>query len=115
MARARADGVIVFPDLMFEQHVGRIVELAAMQRLPAVYYSRSYVAVGGLMSYAPSYRQMFQRAAAYVDKILKGEKPSELPVEQPVAFDLVLNMKTARSLGLEVPPGILIRASELIE
>jgi putative ABC transport system substrate-binding protein len=115
MARARADGVIVLPDLVFEQHVGRIVELAAAQRLPAVYYARSYVVAGGLMSYAPSYRQLFQRAAAYVDKILKGEKPGELPVEQPVAFDLVLNMKTARSLGLEVPPGILIRASELIE
>jgi putative ABC transport system substrate-binding protein len=115
MARARAEAVVVLPDLMFEQHVGRIVELAAVQRLPAVYYARSYVAAGGLMSYAPSYRQLFQRAAAYVDKILKGEKPSELPVEQPVAFDLVLNMKTARSLGLEVPPGILIRASELIE
>jgi hypothetical protein len=67
------------------------------------------------MSYAPSYPQMFRRAAAYVDKILRGEKPGELPVEQPVVFDLVLNMKTARSLGLEVPPGILIRASELIE
>ena len=100
---------------MFEQHIGRIVELAAMQRLPAMYYARSYVEAGGLMSYAPSYRQMFRRAAAYVDKILRGEKSGELPVEQPVAFDLVLNMKTARALGLEVPPGILIRASELIE
>ena len=82
MTRARAEAVVVLPDLMFEQHVGRIVELAAVQRLPAVYYARSYVAAGGLMSYAPSYRQLFQRAAAYVDKILKGEKPSELPVEQ---------------------------------
>ena len=115
MARARAEAVIVLPDLMFEQHIGRIVELAAMQRLPAMYYARSYVEAGGLMSYAPSYRQMFRRAAAYVDKILRGEKSGELPVEQPVAFDLVLNMKTARALGLEVPPGILIRASELIE
>ena len=112
---ARAEAVIVLPDLMFEQHIGRIVEFAAMQRLPAMYYARSYVEAGGLMSYAPSYRQMFRRAAAYVDKILRGEKSGELPVEQPVAFDLVLNMKTARALGLEVPPGILIRASELIE
>jgi putative ABC transport system substrate-binding protein len=86
-----------------------------MQRFPAMYYARSYVEAGGLMSYAPSYRQMFRRAAAYVDKILRGEKPGELPVEQPVVFDLVVNVKTARSLGLEVPPGILIRASELIE
>ncbi len=115
MARPRAEAIIVLPDLMFEQHVGRIVELAALQRLPAVYYTRSFVAAGGLMSYAPSYPQLFRRAAAYVDKILRGEKPGELPVEQPVVFDLVLNMKTARSLGLEVPPGILIRASELIE
>jgi putative ABC transport system substrate-binding protein len=115
MARARAEAVIVLPELMFEQHVGRIVELAAMQRLPAMYYARRYVQAGGLMSYAPSYRQLFRRAATYVDKILKGEKPGELPVEQPVAFDLVLNMKTARALGLEVPTGILIRAGELIE
>jgi putative ABC transport system substrate-binding protein len=115
MARAHAEAVIVLPDLMFEQHVGRIVELAAMQRLPAMYYARSYVEAGGLMSYAPSYRQLFRRAAAYVHKILRGEKPGELPVEQPVAFDLVLNMKTVRALGLEVPPGILIRAGELIE
>jgi putative ABC transport system substrate-binding protein len=115
MARARAEAVIVLLELMFEQHVGRIVELAAMQRLPAMYYARRYVQAGGLMSYAPSYRQLFRRAATYVDKILKGEKPGELPVEQPVAFDLVLNMKTARALGLEVPTGILIRAGELIE
>jgi putative ABC transport system substrate-binding protein len=115
MARARAEAVIVLPDLMFEQHIKRIVELAAMQRLPAMYYARSYVEAGGLMSYAPSYRQLFRRAAAYVDNILKGKKPGELPVEQPVVFDLVVNMKTARSLGLGVPPGILIRASELIE
>ena len=115
MARVRAEAVIVLPDLMFEQHIGRIVELAVMQRLPAMYYSRSYVEAGGLMSYAPSYRQLFRRAAAYVDKNLKGEKPGDLPVEQPVVFDLVVNMKTARALGLEVPPGILIRASELIE
>jgi putative ABC transport system substrate-binding protein len=115
MARARAEAVIVLPDLIFEQHIGRIVELAAIQRLPAMYYSRSYVEAGGLMSYAPSYRQLFRRAATYVDKILKGEKPGELPVEQPVAFDLVLNMKTARALGLEVPTSILIRAGELIE
>ena len=100
MARPRAEAIIVLPDLMFEQHVGRIVELAALQRLPAVYYTRSFVAAGGLMSYAPSYPQLFRRVAAYVDKILRGEKPGELPVEQPVVFDLVLNMKTARSLGL---------------
>src|SRR5262245_6941576 len=115
MARARAEAVAVLPDLMFEQHIGPVVKLAAMQRFPAMYYARSYVEAGGLMSYAPSYPQLFRRAAAYVDKILKGEKPGDLPVEQPVAFGLVVNMKTARALGLEVPPGILIRASELIE
>jgi len=84
MARARAEAVIVLPDLMFEQHIERIVALAAMQRLPAMYYARSYVEAGGLMSYAPSYRQLFRRAAAYVDKIVKGEKAGKLPVEQPV-------------------------------
>jgi ABC-type uncharacterized transport system substrate-binding protein len=115
IARARAEGIIVLPDLMFEQHERALIELAATHRLPVMYYSRSYVEAGGLMSYGPSYPQLFRRAAAYVDKILRGEKAGNLPVEQAVAFDLILNMKTARALGLEIPPGILIRAGELIE
>jgi putative tryptophan/tyrosine transport system substrate-binding protein len=115
MARAGTDGLIVLPDLMFDEHLIYLIELAAKHRFPAMYYTRSYVEAGGLMSYGPSYPQLFRRAAAYVDKILRGEKPGELPVEQAVAFDLILNMKTARALGLEIPPGILIRAGELIE
>src|SRR5207253_7601252 len=99
MARAGAEGIIVLPDLMFEQHERALIDLAATHRLPAMYYARSYVKAGGLMSYGPSYPQLFRRAAAYVDKILRGEKPGELPVEQPVAFDVILNMKTGRALG----------------
>ena len=115
MARARAEAVIVLPDLMFEQHIGRIVELAAMQRLPAMYYARSYVEAGGLMSYGPNPDVVFHRAAYYVDRILKGTKPADLPVEQPMRFELVINLKTAQALGLTVPPSILARADEVIE
>jgi len=114
MTRARVEGLIVLPDLMFEQNMTAVIDLAAAHRLPAMYYARSYVDTGGLVSYGPSYPQLFRRAAAYVDKILRGEKAGDLPVEQAVAFDLILNMKTARALGLEIPPGILIRAGELI-
>jgi putative ABC transport system substrate-binding protein len=93
----------------------RITELALKHRLPALYYLPSLAHVGGLMSYAPSYSDLFRRAATYVDKILKGAKPADLPVEQSTTFELVINLKTAKALGLTIPPSVLGRADEVIQ
>jgi putative ABC transport system substrate-binding protein len=98
-----------------ELHRARVVELAAKSRLPAMYASREFVDLGGLMSYAPSYSDLFRRAATYVDKILKGAKPADLPVEQPTKFEMVINLRTAKSLGLTIPRSILLRADQVIE
>jgi putative ABC transport system substrate-binding protein len=115
MIRERAEGVIVLADLIFIQHLKRLVALADEHRLPAVYFSEDYVGAGGLMSYSASFADMFRRAAVYVDRILKGAKPADLPVEQPTKFDLVVNLKTAKALGLKVPQSVLLRADRVIE
>jgi putative ABC transport system substrate-binding protein len=91
------------------------VDLAAKHRLPTVYTSRDFVDVGGLMTYGPSLADSFRRAAAYVDKILKGAKPADLPVEQPTKFELVINLKAAKALGLTIPPSLIQRADQVIE
>jgi putative tryptophan/tyrosine transport system substrate-binding protein len=93
----------------------QIVDFTVTQRLPAIFHRREFVDAGGLMSYAANAADLYRRAATFVDKILKGAKPAELPVEQPVKFDLVLNLKTAQALGLTVPPGILLQATEVIK
>ena len=107
--------MIVLADRFLLAHRSEIVDFAATNRLPAVYAYRGYVDAGGLISYAPSDLDLFRRTAVYVDKILKGEKPADLPVQEPTNFELVINLKTAKALGLTVPPTLLTRADEVIE
>ena len=92
-----------------------VITLAARHKLPAVYWERFFVAAGGLISYAPDFLDQFRRAAGYVDRILKGEKPANLPVQAPTKYELAVNLKTAKALGLEIPPTLLTRADEVIE
>jgi putative tryptophan/tyrosine transport system substrate-binding protein len=114
-ARSPNGGVVVTAAPRALLHRDLIVRLAARHRLPAVYTSRSYVANGGLISYGPDILDQFRRAAGYVDRILKGEKPADLPVQAPTKYELVINLKTAKTLGLEMPASVLARADEVIE
>jgi putative ABC transport system substrate-binding protein len=115
MTRARAGALTVLPSSMFFNERRRLVDLAATNRLPAVYPRREFVDAGGLMAYGPNAADVFRRAATYVDKILKGAKPGDLPIEQPTKFELVINLKTAKALGLTIPPSPLGRADEIIQ
>jgi putative ABC transport system substrate-binding protein len=110
-----ASALVVLTTPVFGIERQRIADLAAKNRLPAVYASKNYVDVGGLMSYGPNFADLHRRAASYVDKILRGAKPSDLPVEQPTKFEFVINLKTAKALGLTVPNALLINADEVIE
>jgi ABC-type uncharacterized transport system substrate-binding protein len=114
-ARAPNGGLIVTAIAAAVRHRDLIITLAARHKLPAVYYERYFVAAGGLVSYGPDRIDMYQRAAGYVDRILKGEKPADLPVQAPVKYELVINLKTAKALGLDVPATVLARADEVIE
>ena len=114
MTSAHAGALLVVPDSIFFQHRSRLAELAATSRLPSMYNSRGHVEAGGLLCYGPSFTDIGQRAAAYVDKILKGAKPADLPVEQPTKFELVINLKAAQALGLTIPPTVLFQADEVI-
>jgi putative ABC transport system substrate-binding protein len=115
MRSQRADGALVLRDAMFREQRAQIVALAAKSRLPAVYGLREEAEAGGLMAYGASVPQLFRRAATYVDKILKGAKPADLPVEQPTKFELVINLKTAKALGLTIPPSLLGQADQVIQ
>jgi putative ABC transport system substrate-binding protein len=115
MTRDRATALLVLTDSMFFGQRRSITELAAKSRLPTMYSQREFVDAGGLVSYGPSLSEMFRRAAIYVDKILRGARPSDLPVEQPNKFDLVVNLRTAKALGLTIPQSVLFRADQVIE
>ena len=115
MTREHADVLVVIPSGLFSSHRRRLAELAVRNRLPSMHEGRGYVDAGGLMSYGPSRADMYRRAAGYVHKILKGAKPADLPVEQPMRFELVINLKTAKALGLTIPPSLLGRADQVIE
>ena len=116
MTSTGAEALIVMAEpQLIDPLRGRIVDLAAKRRLPAMYSWKMYVDAGGLMSYGPSLRDLYRHAATYVDKILKGAKPADLPMEQPMKFELVLNLKTAQALGLTMPPSLLLLADEVIQ
>ena len=115
MRNERPEALIVFGDLMFGTHRRRIAELAVKGRLPTIWAVGENVKVGGLMSYGTNFDDLYRRAAGYVDRILKGAKPGDLPVEQPTRFELVINLKTAKALGLTIPPSLLARADQIIE
>jgi putative ABC transport system substrate-binding protein len=114
MTRARAGALTVLGSVMFVNERRRLVDLAAKNRLPAVYAQREFVDAGGLMSYGANVADLSRRAATYVDKILKGAKPADLPVEQPTKFELVINARTAKALGLTIPQSLLLRADQVI-
>ena len=115
MTRARAGALTVLPSSMFNSERRRLADLAAKNRLPAVYPQRAYVDSGGLMAYGPNFTDLYRRSAIYVDRILKGAKPADLPVEQPTKFELVINLRAAKALGLTIPPAVLGRADQVIE
>jgi len=115
MTRAGADGLIVLSDTFATFHRARLADLAAKHRLPTVYGHSQYIEAGGLMSYGPSLTDNYRHAATYVDKILKGARPADLPVEQPTKFELVINLRTAKGLGLKIPEAFLLRADKVIE
>ena len=113
-SKGRADAVLVLAGAVFNSHRIQIAQLAVKSRLPAIYINPEYVEDGGLMSYGASITDLYHRAATYVDKILKGRKPSDLPVEQPIKFELIINLKAAKQIGLTIPPNVLVRADKVI-
>ena len=115
MAREHADALVVLGGPLVMNQRSRIADLAASHKLPAIYYERALVMAGGLMSYGADLKDISRRAATYVDKILKGAKPADLPIEQPTKFEMVVNLKAAQALGLTMPPSILGLADEVIE
>jgi len=112
---ARAGALAILPDPVITTNLKRIVDFAAKNRLPSIYQSSEFADAGGLVTYGPDRADLFRRAATYVDKILKGTKPGDLPVEQPTKLELVVNLKTAKALGITIPQSILVRADRVIE
>ena len=115
LAKQRPDALLVTVEPFTRRHLARILEFCSTNRIPSMFEESSYVEAGGLMSYGPDLREIYRRAATYVDRILKGAKPADLPVEQPTKFELVINLKTAKALGITLPQSILVRAERVIE
>ncbi len=115
MGKDRPESLLVMADTVTSTNTKRIVEFTARNRVPAIYEARSFVDAGGLMSYGLDFLDHYRHGAIYVDRILKGAKPADLPVEQPTKFELVINMKTAKALGLTIPQSLLLRADEVIQ
>jgi putative tryptophan/tyrosine transport system substrate-binding protein len=113
--RERCGAILVLPSPIFSSQRGQLIELAAKYRLPAIYEFKEFVQDGGLMSYGPNMTRMFRSAAGYVDRILRGARPGDLPIERPTTFELAINLKTAKTLGLTIPPSVLGRADQLID
>ena len=114
-SKGRADAVLVLGGAVFTSQRTQIVDLAVKSRLPAIYQANEYSDVGGLITYGVNITDLFRRAATYVDKILKGAKPADLPVEQPKKFDLIINLKAAKQIGLTIPPSVLYKADKVIK
>ncbi len=113
--KGRTGALIILPAPIMGTHAGRIADLALRSRLPAISYASEFPEAGGLMSYGANLSDLYRRAATYVDKILKGRKPADLPVEQPMKFELIINLKTAKQIGLTIPPNVLVRADKVIK
>ncbi len=113
--KERAQALITPPNPLIANQHRQVLDFVAKNRLPAMYPNSEFVEAGGLMSYAPNYTDLFRRAADYVDKILKGAKPADLPVEQPTKFDFIINLKAAKQIGLTIPPNVLARADKVIK
>jgi len=111
----RPNAMIVSGDLILQPHMGRVIDFARRMQLPVMYQNSEQVKSGGLLSYGANFAELFRRGAEYIDKIFKGAKPADLPVEQPTKFELVINLKTAKALGLTIPPSLLLRADQVIE
>jgi putative ABC transport system substrate-binding protein len=115
MRAARLGALTLVPNPALYEHSNRVIDLLARSAVPTMFWRHEWVEIGGLMSYGPNYADMYRRAAMYVDRILKGAKPADLPVEQPTRFELVINLKTAKAIGITIPQSVLVRADQVLD
>jgi ABC-type uncharacterized transport system substrate-binding protein len=115
MAQARADALLIFQDSMFFTHLARLADLSARRHLPTMCGLDGYAKAGGFMAYSVNFVDAYRQAVGYVDRLLRGDNPAELPVAEPTTFELVINLKTTKALGLTIPPSLLLRADQVIE